>query len=97
MFLGNCIPSCDSLNYEVQETMTGVEPTTNTSFQYSDVTIKFSSSEFLPMRRQESFSDLELLSAIGGTLGMFVGASFMSLIELIYYFSVKIMLDLLRQ
>lgn len=90
--LGNCIPPCASLTYDVMETMTGTETTTYETINFSDVTVRFSLSEFLPKRRQESNNILQLLSAFGGNLGLFVGASVMSLIELLYYFSVKICL-----
>lgn len=93
-FLGNCIPPCASLTYNVDETMIGLVPTSKGTYNFSDVTVRFSSSEFLPKRRKESYSNLDLLSAVGGTLGLFIGASFMSVIELVYYFSVKLCLKL---
>lgn len=74
--------------------MIGTFSATNNTYKFSDVTVRFSSSEFLPKRRQESYSNLEFLSAIGGTLGLFFGASVMSLIELVYYFTVKLCLNL---
>lgn len=89
LFLGNCVPPCASVNYNVQETMIGVGPLKK-GYNFSDVTVRFSSSEFIPKRRQESYSNLDLLSAIGANLGFFVSASVISVIELVYYFSIRI-------
>lgn len=71
--------------------MTGILQIANQTFDFSDVTVRFSSSDFLPKRRQESYSDFEVLSAIGGTLGLFLGASVISVIEIVFYFSFKIL------
>lgn len=74
--------------------MTGIVPITNETYHFTDVTVRFSSSEFLPKRRQESYSNLNLWSAIGGTLGLFVGASVISAMEFVYYFTIKIWFNL---
>ncbi|XP_063708042.1 pickpocket protein 28-like [Culicoides brevitarsis] len=93
----NCFPSCSSIMYNVHEVMTGSIPILNNTFRYSEVTVKFSSPNFLAKRRQESYSILDLLSAFGGLLGLFVGASVMSIMELIFFFTVKIGIDLLTK
>lgn len=74
--------------------MTGIVLITNETYHFTDVTVRFSSSEFLPKRRQESYSNLNLWSAIGGTLGLFVGASVISAMEFVYYFTIKIWFNL---
>uniref|UniRef100_A0A336LY76 CSON008076 protein n=1 Tax=Culicoides sonorensis TaxID=179676 RepID=A0A336LY76_CULSO len=91
-----CIPACSTITYNVQEITKSVIPASNeTDIQFCDITVKFSSNEFIPKRRQESYSVLDVMSAIGGTLGLFVGASVMSVIEVFYYFSIKIIINLL--
>ncbi|XP_063708054.1 pickpocket protein 28-like [Culicoides brevitarsis] len=90
----NCFPPCSSLTYNVRETMTGALPISNNSFRYSEVIVKLNLFEFLGKRRQESYSILDILSAFGGLLGFFVGASVMSIMELIFFFTVKIGIDL---
>lgn len=77
------------------ETLAGQVYTTNHTYNFSDVTVRFSESDFLPKRRQESYSDLEILSAIGGTMGLFVGASVITVFETVYYFSIKIIATVL--
>ncbi|XP_063708006.1 pickpocket protein 28-like [Culicoides brevitarsis] len=86
----NCIPPCSYLSYTVYESMIGDLKISNGSFQFSDVTIRFASTKFIPKRRQESSSDLDMLAAIGGALGLFIGASVISIIEFFYYFSFKL-------
>ncbi|XP_063706706.1 pickpocket protein 28-like [Culicoides brevitarsis] len=90
----NCTPACSSLAYTVFPTFLGTFNISDETFQFSDVTIRFASSEFIPKIRRESSSDLDMLAAIGGALGFFIGASVISIIEFVYYFSIKILVEI---
>lgn len=86
----DCLPSCNSIDYnfdEYSERMRGTdenEKVTNSSFS-----IYFAEDEFLVFKRSPSFGTVSLLSNIGGLLGLFLGMSILSLVEIFYFFVIR--------
>lgn len=70
-----------------------------TSFEYGDYThasqiiVNFMSREFYPFILTQQFTMLDFVSYTGGALGLFLGFSVLSFIEIIYYFSLRLALD----
>lgn len=54
------------------------------------VAIYFDDDQYLAMERKELFGFFDLVSNFGGVLGLFTGFSLMSLVEILYYFSLRI-------
>lgn len=52
------------------------------------VTIMFKDSHFTATKRYELYNNTELLALCGGLLSFFFGASFLSILEIFYYFIV---------
>jgi hypothetical protein len=56
----------------------------------SELIIYFQHSAFVKLERNEVFSTFDLLAKIGGLFGLCTGASVITLVELIYYWSGRI-------
>lgn len=57
--------------------------------QTSKITIYFKGDEFLSMRRGELFGLTDFIANCGGILGLCLGFSLFSTVELVYYFIAK--------
>jgi hypothetical protein len=55
----------------------------------SYVDVFFKQNEFPIIRLQRKFTELDFLSYIGGTLGLFAGFSFLTVLELVFYFTFR--------
>lgn len=53
--------------------------------------VQFGKPEFLAMRMSAQFSLTDFISQCGGLLGLFMGVSILSIVEVIYYFTIKLM------
>jgi len=51
----------------------------------SHINVLFRNPDFFPLIIRKQFSDLDYLSFIGGSLGLLVGMSLLSFVEIIYY------------
>jgi Amiloride-sensitive sodium channel len=67
-----------------------------TTFDYRDymngslVNVYFNSFEFFPHILQQQFTLIDFISYTGGALGLFLGFSVLSFVEILYYFSVRV-------
>lgn len=52
--------------------------------------VGFNEEHFIPMTRMASSNYIEFLASAGGLFGLFMGASLLSIIEFIYYFTIRI-------
>jgi acid-sensing ion channel, other len=52
--------------------------------------IYFANDEFIVYRRYAAFGAVTFLSNIGGLLGLFLGASFLSAVEVFYFFVIRL-------
>lgn len=92
----DCLPECDFIDYNYEIIYERMISDKNDAFQnicYS-ASIYFGSDEFLAYKRYESYGTVGLLSKIGGLLGLFLGLSVMSIIETIYFFTLRFLSDL---
>jgi hypothetical protein len=56
----------------------------------SQIQILFKSAEFYPLIFQQQLTALDFISYCGGSLGLFLGFSALSAIELVYYFTMRL-------
>lgn len=54
------------------------------------LSIMFKDSHFTATKRYELYNNTELLALFGGLLALFFGASFLSLLEVLYYLVLKL-------
>jgi acid-sensing ion channel, other len=89
-----CLPDCNTIEYPfnvIDQSM----PLSNSSEIHSVVTVLFGDSEFMAYRRYERFGGVTLLSNIGGLLGLFLGVSLLSIVEVLYFFTLRVCGNLL--
>lgn len=80
----DCFPSCTEHEIRIIGRETDMEARTGRS-----VLIKIMSLPSQRYRRQIVREDIDVVVSIGGILGLFTGASILSLVEFIYFFTVR--------
>ena len=90
----NCLPDCNKIKYEYFYYFDKILAENETSQNQAIATIHFGDDEFLAYKRYETYGRVGLLSNIGGLLGLFLGISFLSIIETIYFFTLRFFDDL---
>jgi hypothetical protein len=56
----------------------------------SQIQVLFKSAEFFPLILQQKLTTLDFVSFCGGSLGLFLGFSALSVVELVYFFSMRL-------
>jgi acid-sensing ion channel, other len=95
-----CLDACDSINYsfeiiahnraKMNESIKDVHAFTETSLEF-----KLKEAD-PPLRRYLSFTFSEFLAQSGGMMGLFAGISVLSIIELMYFLSMRWMMNVWR-
>lgn len=62
--------------------------------QVARLSIFFKQRQFIAMKQSEYYSQIGFLANCGGLLGVFLGVSFLSIIETIYYFTLRLVYTL---
>jgi acid-sensing ion channel, other len=96
-----CLDECDSIKYKFEifatervnsnRSANDPEDFTESSFRF-----RLKDVDIVPLRRYQSFTFSEFLAQSGGMLGLFAGVSVLSIIELIYFLSLRWMVNLWR-
>jgi acid-sensing ion channel, other len=90
----DCLPSCSLIDYNVNVHFEKFKSENNSEVEKASMSVYFADDEFIVMRRYASFGTVTLLSNIGGLLGLFLGASVMSFIEIFYFFVIRLVNNL---
>lgn len=56
----------------------------------AEIIVKFQDNEFFSVIRKKQFSNIDFISYCGGILGLFAGISLLSIIELFYFFTIRV-------
>lgn len=59
----------------------------------SELIIRFKENDVFTFIRKRQFSTIDFLSSCGGILGLFAGISVLSIVELFYYFTIRIVVN----
>ncbi|XP_053977390.1 pickpocket protein 28-like [Hylaeus volcanicus] len=98
----NCYPGCFEINYNVEISQSKLVPNFNIAEGYvkkskkyftenmAVVHLFFVESQFTKYVKNELFGFTEFLSSTGGLLGLFMGFSFLSLVEIVYFLTLRI-------
>lgn len=89
----SCLPTCNLVNYNVQYY---AQPNTE-SKTASKVIVRMKTDETVLYRRYQQFTFSDVVSYVGGLLGLFAGISMLSIVELFYFFSMRLGVNLLRR
>ncbi|XP_055591486.1 pickpocket protein 28-like [Uranotaenia lowii] len=97
----NCMPACDAIQYDAESTITTNEFGKTIALrmlifdpekvdevikkQISKVEIFFTEAQYITSERSEIFGMTDLIAGCGGILGLCLGVSFFSIVELLYY------------
>lgn len=95
----DCLPSCSFIKYlaEANHLKYIHEKGNLRSEAITTILISFKSIGFVPLRRSEKYDTLYMISAYGGLLGLFLGISLLSLLEIIFYCTIPIVYRLFRR
>ncbi|XP_030370430.1 pickpocket protein 19 [Scaptodrosophila lebanonensis] len=84
----DCLNSCVQLIFETVHSSTPLDfNETGVEMGTMRLDIFFQSSFFIKYQTRMRFTFVELLASFGGIIGLFLGASLLSAIELVYYFT----------
>jgi Amiloride-sensitive sodium channel len=56
----------------------------------TDLLLRFKESEFYPLFRRRHFTEIDIFSFVGGLLGLFLGFSVLSMVEILYFCVIKV-------
>ncbi|XP_028050299.1 pickpocket protein 11 [Monomorium pharaonis] len=90
----NCYPDCEDFNYEVSTWRSYMSPgafNTNLLWNYNITNegvlhVYFSKYGTIILKQDVAIYWYEVMSEIGGICGVFIGFSFISVVELVYFF-----------
>uniref|UniRef100_A0A182NA42 Pickpocket n=1 Tax=Anopheles dirus TaxID=7168 RepID=A0A182NA42_9DIPT len=96
----NCLPACSSVHYDVEITQTSLDmekfiqankiPIRDSDeFFISTIEIYFKESHFITSKRSELYGLVDFLANCGGLLGLFMGVSILSLLEICYFITIR--------
>uniref|UniRef100_A0A1S4HE31 Amiloride-sensitive sodium channel, other n=2 Tax=Anopheles gambiae TaxID=7165 RepID=A0A1S4HE31_ANOGA len=97
----NCLPACSSVYYDVETTQTSLDMekfllATNElmgddsdKFFITTIAIYFKESYFITSKRSELYGWVDFLANCGGLLGLFMGVSILSLLEICYFITIR--------
>lgn len=105
----SCRPACHSVEYDAEVLKTNFETENfkqrfayfgwenyDKSYNISKIEIYFKKPLFMSTSRSELFGTTDFLANIGGLLGVFLGFSFLSLVEIFYFLTLRLGVALRR-
>lgn len=91
----NCLPECNSIRYDYSTMTVPFVPENISRMEFAaSVSIYLADDDFTAYKRIESYGTVRLLSNIGGFLGLFLGVSVLSIVEFVYFFTLRFIDDL---
>ena len=90
----NCLPSCTSINYNYELTQFDLKFDRNSQIVSSKLSIFFKDGKVATKESLKFYGFNDFVADSGGLLGLFMGISFLSIIEIIYYFSLRLICNL---
>ncbi|XP_049875788.1 pickpocket protein 28 isoform X2 [Pectinophora gossypiella] len=104
-----CMPACTSIEYEAETSQADynwkaiftaykqpIEENEN-DVKFARVMIFFKEAQFITSRRSELYGQTDFLANCGGVLGLFLGFSILSVVELLYFLTLRICCVLWRR
>ncbi|KAJ8727775.1 hypothetical protein PYW07_001894 [Mythimna separata] len=101
----HCLPACNTMDYDAEilksefnlkrlmetyyKTVSYSDGSYN-SINFSKLEMYFKQPRFMSWRRSELFGLIDFLANCGGLLGLFLGFSFLSLVEIFYFLSLRL-------
>jgi amiloride-sensitive sodium channel len=92
----SCMPACYSVDYDVVLSESPEIFGENSSVSKNTFHVFIEDEELIALERSEIFGFLDFIGNCGGLLGLFMGVSVLSIIELVYYFTIKLVMKVVR-
>ncbi|KAL7020247.1 hypothetical protein ACKWTF_011436 [Chironomus riparius] len=89
--LCRCLPLCNYVTYSYEAFTKEFNAIENIS-----ISIRWKDTEYYALIRYEQFKIVDFLSYVGGILGLFAGISALSVVESLYFFTLRLITDLIR-
>jgi amiloride-sensitive sodium channel len=86
----SCLPTCDSVKYQIKYS-TEIDGSNETTIR-----IRMNMDDLISYRRYQQFTFSDVVSYVGGLLGLFAGISMLSIVEIFYFFIIRPVVDLYR-
>lgn len=104
----DCLPLCKSLSYDAELSITDSKYSeylgafsglqfNHTENRFSRLVIFFKETQFITYKRYELYGPVDFLANCGGLLGLFMGFSLLSFIELVYFCSLRLLNDFIMK
>ncbi|XP_075146228.1 ripped pocket [Haematobia irritans] len=106
----NCMPACTSLAYHTEISQGSFDTENmlhafgekkfledNPDIEMSRLSIYFKENQFITSKRSELYGVTDFLANCGGIFGLFMGFSILSMVEVIYHFSLRLWSNMRKQ
>ncbi|XP_055692300.1 pickpocket protein 28-like [Lutzomyia longipalpis] len=99
----NCLPSCTYLTYDSEisygdvsfkghyRSNTYFASGTKENVSYAYIALFFKEDQFISLRRGELFGKTDFVANCGGLLGLFMGVSLLSIVEIVYFCTIRLL------
>jgi acid-sensing ion channel, other len=97
----NCWPACTTISYEVETNQVSLSQDSTKVLNETDdendevlltrVSFLFKEAQFFASKRSELFGQTDFFANCGGLLGLFMGVSLLSIVEIVYFFSIRLL------
>jgi hypothetical protein len=88
----DCLLECGEIEYKTEQRQNDFSQSTLEHDKFmSIVAVNFISPQFFPFILQQQLTLIDFLSYCGGSLGLFLGFSLISAVELVYYFTLRLL------
>lgn len=88
----NCLPLCSYVKYSYEIYRSEYKDDTNAT----TIALSWKGSEYYAMVRYQQLKFVDFLSYVGGILGLFAGISVLSIFEILYFLTLRLVTDLVR-
>lgn len=99
----NCLPTCTSItyDYELSQAMMNwkryMVDGVRHSVQLSKISIHYKDKKVITLKRSEFYGEAAFLANCGGLLGLFMGFSILSLVEIFYFSTIRMFCNFLMR
>ncbi|KAL7013317.1 hypothetical protein ACKWTF_015328 [Chironomus riparius] len=88
----SCLPTCNSITYSIKYHAEHDDENPN----LTTINVRMRTEETILYRRYQQFTFSDVVSYVGGLLGLFAGISMLSIVEIFYFFTIRLGVDLWR-
>ncbi|XP_001851494.2 pickpocket protein 28 [Culex quinquefasciatus] len=92
----HCLPTCTYVKYETEMLQTDLdyrsirkERKESSNISYTQISVHYNKEKFPTFERTDSYTITELLGTFGGLLGLFMGVSLLSFVEILYFCTLR--------